>query len=97
MRLLWEGYRSAAGGEPFKEHFNLEGPVASGAGYHPAGDYGAVYYDLLKLDIKHLEDSDGAIELASAHRSYSLPGIAFYRITDKGKELLRKYGYPVGD
>jgi hypothetical protein len=93
VRLLWEGYRSAAGGEPF----SLEGPVASDAGCHPAGDYGAVYYDLLILDIKHLEDSDGAIELASAHRSYSLPGIMLYRITDKGKELLRKYGYPVGD
>jgi hypothetical protein len=93
VRLLWEGYRSAAGGEPF----NLEGPVASDAGYHPAGDYGSVYYDILKLDIKLLEDADGAIELASAHRSYSLPGITPYRITDKGKELLRKYGYPVED
>ena len=37
------------------------------------GGYGAVYYDICKLDIKLLEDADGAIELASAHRSYSLP------------------------
>ena len=83
--------RSAPGGEPF----SLEGPVASDAGYRPAGDYGAVYYDIFKLDIKLLEDADGAIELASAHRSYLHLGITPYRITDKGKELLRKYGYPV--
>jgi len=80
--------RSAPGGELF----SLQGPVASDVEYHPAGDYRAVYYDILKLDIKLLEDADEAIELASAHRSYSLPAITPYRITDKGKELLRKYG-----
>ncbi len=84
VRLLWEGYSSVPKGEPF----TLDGDVPKKAGYEA---FGHSYDHIVNMDINLLLTHDKAINPAD---SRGLPGYTPYNITDRGFELLRRWGYP---